>query len=157
MKRWRLVCLLLGMCMALGACSAGQPAGAQPKPCADVVAAIRQGQAFEEMTALADTQILKFLDLNAELLTDMAMEMDASRATAEMIVVLTARDKDALGQAQEALSFYRHLTLEQYRDYRPEETPKLEDAVLKTNGLQTVLIVSKDAPAADRALTAAWK
>lgn len=158
MKQTGLIALLAALLLALCACAAPQPAAvAPPKACAEVVAAIADGQPFEELTALADAQILKYLDLNEALLSDMALSMDASRSTAECIVVLTATDAEALGQAQEALAAYRDVTLEQYRDYRPEEVPKLEAAVLKTQGLQTVLIVSPDAAVAEQSLADAWK
>lgn len=156
MKRCVLGCLLLALCLAFSACSQQPKTEAPPKPCADVVSAVQAVQSFEELTALSDNQILKYFDLNESLLSDMAVEMDASRASAEMIAVLTAVDQEALTQAKEALAAYRDVTLEQYRDYRPDEVPKLEGAVLKTKGLQTVLIVSKDAQAAEKSLDAAW-
>ena len=159
MKRRSIVALLmLGLMLGLSGCAgAPQQAAETVKPCADVVAAILEGQAFEEMTALGEKQIAKYLEIDTELLADMAMSIDASRATAEAVAVLTAKDEDSLAEAQAALEAYRAVTLEQYRDYRPEEVPKLEDAILHTRGLQTALIISKDAAAAETALQDAWK
>ena len=158
MKRRIILCaLLLALALLLGACAQKPATETPPNPCAEVVAAIESSQEFEEMTALSANQILQYLDLNELLLVDQAMSMDASRATAEVIAVLTAVDEEALEQAKEALSVYRDVTLEQYRDYRPEEVPKLEAAVLKTRGLKTALVVSKDAAAAEKALDEAWK
>lgn len=158
MKRWGLLLILLLMAALLAACGAKDDGAAKALPaCADVAAAVEAGQTFEEMTALKGEQILKYLDLDEALATDLAMSMDASRATAEMIIVITAADDAALSQVQEALQVYRAVTLEQYKDYRPEEAPKLEAAVAKTNGMQTVLIVSPDAQAAETALDTAWK
>lgn len=156
MKKRGLLLGILVACLLLAGCT--QKAAEAPlKPCAEVLAAIEASQTFEEMTALSEQQTLKYLDLNESLLSDSAMSMDASRATAEGIVVLTATDAENLKQAQQALEAYRDVTLEQYRDYRPDEVPKLENAVLQTKGLQTVLIVSKDAAAAKTALETAWK
>ena len=156
MKKRGLLLGILVACLLLAGCT--QKAAETPlKACAEVLAAIEASQTFEEMTALSDQQTLKYLDLNESLLSDSAMSMDASRATAEGIVVLTATDAENLKQAQQALEAYRDVTLEQYRDYRPDEVPKLENAVLQTKGLQTVLIVSKDAAAAKTALETAWK
>lgn len=152
MKRIGLVVLLVGLCLGLTACGSN----GTPKPCADVVAAVEKGQTFEEMTALSEAQILGYLALEEGVLSDMAMSIDASRATAETIAVLTAADEDGLKLAQAALTEYRDATMEQYRDYRPEEVPKLEGAVLETKGLQTVLIVSPDAAQAEKSLKAAW-
>lgn len=158
MKRRSIVALLmLGLMLCLGGCSSAPPQAAETvKPCTEVVAAILEGQAFEEMTELGEKQIAKYLEIDTELLSDMAMSIDASRATAEAVAVLTAKDEASLAEAQAALEAYRAVTLEQYRDYRPEEVPKLEDAILSTKGLQTALIISKDAAAAETALQDAW-
>lgn len=156
MKRTTLGCLVLACCLLLGACA--QPKEeALPRACGEVADAIEGGQTFEEMTVLSENQIIKYLDLDASLLADMAMRIDASRATAEMIVVLTAKEAEALEQVQNALATYRDTMQEQYRDYRPDEVPKLEAAILKTKGMQTVLIVSPDAAAAEESLEEAWK
>lgn len=161
MKRTATLLILLCLCLLLGACAAPannaqQDLTTPPVDCTGLLEAIRASQTFDEMIVLSENQTLEYLDLNEGLLVDMAMGIDASRATAEMIAVLSARDEEALGQAKEALEAYRDVTLEQYRDYRPEEVPKLESAIFKTKGLQTVLIVSADQKAAEKALDAAW-
>lgn len=152
MKKGLLIVCLLLLALGVSACSGGAA-----RPAADVASAVEAGQPFEEMTALEKAQALRYLDIDEAGVADLAMSIDASRATADTIAVITATDADALKTAQAALSAYRDSTLEQYRDYRPEEVPKLEGAVLKTKGLQTVLIVSRDAQAAETALSAAWK
>lgn len=158
MKRLWMAMILVALCALLGACAQEpQELAAPPKPCVEVADAIEAGQAFEELTKLSADQTLKYLDLNESLLSDMDMRIDASRASAEAIAVLTAVDEEGLGQAKEALAAYRDVTLEQYRDYRPAEVPKLENAVLKTQGLQTVMIISADAQAAEKALDDIWK
>lgn len=154
MRNRGLLALMLALLAVLAGC--GQKA-AEVRPCADIVAAVEGSQAFEEMTALGEAQVLKYLDIEEGVLGDQAMSMDASRATAEVIAVLTAVDAESLKQAQEALAAYRDTTLEQYRDYRPEEVPKLEGALLKTKGLQTALVVSNDRAAAEKALDEVWK
>ncbi|MDL2319108.1 DUF4358 domain-containing protein [Eubacteriales bacterium OttesenSCG-928-A19] len=153
MKRTMLRALPMLLCAAL---LFGGAMAEDVKPCADILAAVEAEGTFEELTALSEAQILKYLDLEEGMLSDLAMSMDASRATAEMIAVLTATDEDALEIAQEALEAYRDVTLEQYRNYQPTEIPKLEDAVLLTKGLQTALIVSGDAEQAEKALEEAW-
>lgn len=157
MRKIRLLGYLLALCLLLGACARPAQEAATAKPCADVAAAVEAGQAFEEMTLLGETQALKLLQMDEAPLADMAVMMDASRATAEMIVVLTALDADSLAQAQQALEALRDDALEQYRDYRPQEVPKITDAVLETAGLQAALIISKDADAAREALQGAWQ
>lgn len=156
MKRWVLAGLLLGLCIVLAACGAPKEAAVVMRPCAEVADEVAAAVAFEELTALSTAQLAKYLDIDEALLADGEMRIDASRATAECISVLTAADGDAAALL-EALTAYRDVTLAQYRDYRPDEVPKLEKAVLKASGAQAALIVSKDAAAAEKALDAAWK
>ncbi len=154
MRRSVLFVLILVLCLALCACAAKKT----PQPaCAAAADAVMAAQPFEEMTALDAEQLARYLDIDAALFTDAAMSMDASRATAELIVFVTAKDADALKAVREALETYRAGLLSQYRDYRPEEMPKLEKAVARTVGLQTALIVSKDAEAANGALDTLYK
>ncbi len=159
MKR---IALLTAALLSLGLCACAPKKAEKPLPaCTDVAgqiaSALADESAFEELTALGNAQVLKYLGLSEAQVTDAAMSIDATRATAELVCVLTAADAEALKAVQEALKTYRDTTLEQYRDYRPEEVPKLESAVMKTHGLQTVLIVGKDAAAAEKALDGAWK
>lgn len=72
-------------------------------------------------------------------------------------MVLTAVDEDALETLREALEAYRAALEEEYRDYRPDELPKVENALLRTRGLQAVLVIAPDAEAAAAALDEAWK
>lgn len=157
MKKTVLLVMLLCTALLLTACgndTSGQKADVS---CAEVVEAVIAGQTFEEMTALDERLILSYLDLDEALVADMAMSMDASRATPEAVIVIKAVDKDALTQVQEALQFYRDSTLEQYRDYRPAELPKLEDAKVATSGLMAALVISGDATQAEKSLADAWK
>lgn len=146
----------LTICLLLGGCASPVDSSVA-RPCGEIADAVQAGQTFEEMTPLSQKQVLQYLDLDEAQLADMAMHMDASRATAEVIVVLEAKDAQGLQAAEEALEAYRDSTLEQYRDYRPEEVPKLEQAVLKSKGMQAALIVAKDAQQAEKSLDDAWK
>lgn len=161
MKRLLLLCTLSLLCLTMAGCGTPKPAAdngqeAQLRTCEAVAATIREGDGFETLTALSAKQTLEYLDIDEASVSDTAMEIDASRATAEMIVVITAADADALKTVQEALTAYRNSMLGQYRDYRPDEVPKLESAVLQTRGLQTVLVVGKDPAKIEQAVTAAW-
>ncbi len=153
-KKAGLALLALVMLYVLTACG---PGAAQPVPCADVLAAVEQAQPFSELVPLSDKLLQKYLGIDAALLTDAAMSMDGTRVTAEQIAVLTAADEKALAAVQAALSAYLDSFILQYRDYQPDEVPKLENAVLRTRGLQTVLIVSADPALAKSALDGVWK
>ena len=156
MKRNLWCAIVALLCVLLTACTAGNQ-NSTPKAADDVAQAIEAGQVFEELTPLSVKQALRYLDFDEKSITDIAFYMDASRATAEMIAVLTAANPEALTLTQGALLAYLDAMTEQYRDYQPAELPKLENAIRKTKGLQTVLIVSKDAQAAALSLDAIWK
>ena len=156
-KKTRVLALILLLSVA-GAAPAGcarQPAAAPA--CRAVADAVLASQSFEETTELSKEKMSEFLDIDPAALTDLTMEMDVSRATAECVIALTAVDTGALKALETALREYRDTTLAQYRDYQPAEVPKLETAVLRTNGLQTVLVVCGDAAKAQRALDNAWR
>ena len=54
--------------------------------------------------------------------------------------------------AQGALEAYLQSQIENNRDYRPGEIPKLEDAVLRQEGSTVLLAVSADTPAVEALL-----
>ena len=149
--------LLLLALVVLSIVSACGPGAAPAAPCADVLAAIEQSQPFNELVPLSDKLLQKYLNIDDALLADAAMSMDGTRVTAEQIVVLTAADEKALADIQAALTAYLDSFIIQYRDYQPDEVPKLENAVLQTRGLQTALIVSADWSAAKAALDEVWE
>lgn len=154
MKRTALTALLCALLLALCACA---PKQAQPPTCAALADALAASQPFAELTELASAKAAALLDIDAELASDMVMRMDATLATAEAIVVVTAKDKAALDKLTAELERWRAEQTDAYRDYMPEELPKLEQSLLKTRGLQAVLVVASDAEAAAQALDAAWK
>lgn len=153
MKKTACIALLLALCAALCACQ--KKTDAIPA-CKDAAAAVTASQETAEMTELSAAKIAKYLLIDETLYTDAAVYIDASRATAECVCIFTAKDGDSLAAVQAALSDYCKAQLEQYRDYRPDEVPKLENALMKTRGMQTVLIVVPDAAAAETALDAIW-
>lgn len=153
-KKTSLTLLLTAIFLLLSACG---PSAAQPVPCADVLAAVEEAQPFSELVPLSDKLLQKYLGIDAALLTDAAMSMDGTRVTAEQIIVLTAADEKSLTAVQAALSAYRDSYIAQYRDYQPDEVPKLENAVLQTRGLQTALVVSANPTLAKSALEKVWK
>lgn len=148
---WLAVCLL-----CFGGCG--------EKPAASLVDAetlrsqIQESQAFsEEMKTLSMTQLVRYLAIAEDAAMDAAMSIDASRSTPEAIVVLTASSADQVQSLEAAVKQYRDDILEQYRDYQPQEVPKLENAVIRAQGLQVVLAVGPDAAAAEKVLEDAWK
>lgn len=155
MKKMLTLLLTLLLCAVLTACSA--PA-AEPKDCAAVSQAVLASQTFpENMTEQTAKRMLKVLGLEESQISQGVMTIDASRVTAEAVIVLTAADEKQLPAVQQALTAYRESMLMQYRDYKPAEVPKLEASKVYTNGLQCALVVVTDQAKAKQALDGAWK
>ena len=153
MKRYWTILLLL--CLLLTGCSA--PAPIVPKDCAEVGQAILASQSFSDgMYEQNQKKLLKALGLEESAISQCYMILDASRYTAENIMVVTASSDAALPGVQKAMEEYRLSLLEQYRDYQPKEMPKLEAAQVLTHGLQCVLVIAPDQAAARKAAEGAW-
>ena len=73
-------------------------------------------------------------------------------ATCEELSLLIFSDSGAAQTAQGALEAYLQSQIENNRDYRPGEIPKLEDAVLRQEGSTVLLAVSADTPAVEALL-----
>ena len=155
MTRKGLVWILLALLFTLSGCSGGESA---PVPCLDLAEAILSGQSFStDMTQLSEKKLIKALDLPAESFAEAVMLLDASHATAEAVVVVTAADKAQTSMIADRLTAYRDSVLEQYRTYQPAEVPKLEAAKVITRGLQCVLVIAGDQEAAKKVCEAKWK
>ena len=89
--------------------------------------------------------------LSREDLTDGVIYRSAG-ATCEELSLLIFADSGAAKTAQGALESYLQSQIENNRDYRPGEIPKLEDAVLRQEGSTVLLAVSADTPAVEALL-----
>ena len=72
----------------------------------------------------------------------------SSGATAEEIALFRASDAAAAGRIAEACEGRIARQTESFRSYVPEELPKLEDAVIRTEGCYVLCVVAADAAAA---------
>lgn len=116
-----------------------------------VQAMVDAGAFSEELEELdADTAFMLYeladYGLVREDLTDVAVLRSAG-ATCEEGAVLTLADEEKAGIAAEALGAYLESQIEANVDYRPNEIPKLEGAVLKTQGNTVLMAVANDAAA----------
>ena len=68
------------------------------------------------------------------------------------MAVFEAVDADAAGSIAGALQSFTDGWIDGYSDYKPEEVPKLESAVLEQNGVYVVFCVSADNTAAKTAV-----
>ena len=113
---------------------------------------VQEAGAFsEELEELdADTAFMLYqladYDLSREDLTAAAV-MRSAGATCEEGAVLIFSDADKAAKAAEAVGDYLEGQIEANADYRPNEIPKLEGAVLITRANTLLMVVPNDAAA----------
>lgn len=153
MKKW--IALLMGVVCAvtLTACG-GQAAETPAEESFDlsvVQAMVDTGafsEALEELDADTAFMLYKLSDygLVREDLTEAAVLRSAG-ATCEEGAVLIFADAEKAAAAAEALGDYIQSQIDTNVDYRPNEIPKLEGAVLKAQGASVLMAVANDAAA----------
>ncbi len=154
MKKICFVSLLLFLALALSGCGAA-PQGPQAT-CQQIAQALQNAADFQPLTAMTDKYIEKYLLVDGDQLSQAVMLQDATRATPEMILVLAAADEKNADAVQQAAQDFLEEQRTAYRDYQPDEMPKLEKARVQRKGMVIVLVVSPDAEKTDAALAATW-
>ena len=154
MTRKRLPALLLLLILLLTGCAAKE---AKPAPsCAEAARKVQESANFQELTEMTKAYIAKHLFVEEALLKDACMLRDATMATPEFILIAEAANEKDAALLKQAAQEYLDEMLPQYRDYQPEEMPKLESAKVLTKGNRVALIVSPDAAKTTAALESAW-
>ena len=139
--------------LSMTACGSkgGEDAPEKSFPISTVQAMVDVGAFSEELEELdADTAFMLYgladFGLVREDLTQAAVVRSAG-ATCEEGAVLIFTDADQAAKAAEAMGSYLEDQIESNVDYRPNEIPKLEGAVLKHKGPSVLLAVANDAAA----------
>ena len=119
---------------------------------ADALAQLKDEITFtDQMTDMDSESTCRFYDVDTGLVNDSSAYV-GSGATAESMAVFEAVDADAAGSIAGALQSFTDGWIAGYSDYKPEEVPKLESAVLEQNGVYVVFCVSADNTAAKNAV-----
>ena len=135
----RLLCAAAALAMLTGC--GGTKTALVPQ---DAVASLQSQLAFtDEMTEKDKDGACTFYDVDAALVAD-AAALVGSGATAESLSVWQAADADAAKQIVGALETFQTGWIDGYSDYKPEEVPKLESAVLEQRGDTVVFCVTAD-------------
>ena len=151
----KLMALMMGIVCAIGLTACGEKAQEAPQEqkfeTALVEAVVQVGAFSEELEELdADTAFMLYkladFGLVREDLTEAAVLRSAG-ATCEEGAVLIFADEAKAGAAAEAMGSYLEGQIEGNEDYRPNEIPKLEGAILKTQGNTLLRVVANDAAA----------
>lgn len=119
---------------------------------ADALAQLKDEITFtDQMTDMDSENTCRFYDIDTGMVAD-SVSYVGSGATAESMAVFEAVDADAAGSIADALQSFTDGWIDGYSDYKPEEVPKLESAVLEQNGVYVVFCVSADNTAAKTAV-----
>lgn len=120
--------------------------------------AIQSSTDFTDELQEMDVDLIhRAFNIGLESYTDLYMLKDTSLASTEQIFFINAKDTATQELLLENIKEYRQALIQQYRDYVPEEVPKLEAALIKSKGLQTAFIVSPDQDAVSKKLAELWK
>lgn len=140
--------LAAALCVTAAGCG-NQQANIDP---ANAVQQLKESVTFtDQMTDMDNAGACRFYDVNADLVQDGAAYV-GSGATAESMAVFEATDADAAENIADALQTFTDSWIKGYSDYKPEEVPKLESAVLEQNGVYVVFCVTADNAAAKTAV-----
>lgn len=151
-----LICLAGAVLLfALAACG-GKQEEAKAFTTADLKTAVEAGAFSEELEELDGDVAFALYQLAAagldrEALTDCAVLRSAG-ATCEEGAVLVFTDAQTAQTAQTAMEGYLEDQMDSNRDYRPNEIPKLENALLERRENTVLLLVAADLDAAKKAL-----
>lgn len=85
--------------------------------------------------------------VDADLVED-STAMVGSGATAESIAMFKAVDAKSAQDIEKQLEFFIDGYIDGYSDYKPEEVPKLESAIIERKDVYVVLCISADNDAA---------
>jgi len=158
MKRMLTIALALVLALGLTACGGKEENNAPPLYGTSHVEAMVEAGAFsedlEELDADTAFVLYKLADygLAQEDLKECAVLRSAG-ATCEEGAVLVFTGADKAEKAETALKDYVQSQIDANKDYRPDEIPKLEDALVSRRGESLLLAVANDLDAAKGAVS----
>ena len=154
MKKTALAILLAaGLFLLAGCGSTGdQTAASNPLTAAEIAGKLQDSGTFTELTAASDKVFEKYLMIETAGLEDHLMLTDATRETAEMIVLVKVGRAEEAEAVRQKLDDYLAEQKALYRDYQPGEMSKLDQAAAEVRGCWISLLVSKDTAASRKAL-----
>ncbi len=155
-RKRTLALLFLALCLALSGCAAPKVETLQ-KTCAELADQVQAAAEFRELTEMNEKHLEKYLLIDAADLEDWAMRRDASRNTAEMILVVKVKAGADQASVKKALESYLTELRNVNGNYQPSEAYKLDSAQVLENGAYLAMIVSPDAKKTSAALGSGWK
>ncbi len=152
MKKSRLTAVLAALVLLAAGCGNGAAKEIDPKALAD---SLVSGIAYDdELQLLEEDAVAVYLDMEEGVTASMYM---GSGSTAEEVAVFDAPDEETAKKQKEHVQTYLEDQAESFRDYIPEETKRVESAVLEQKGKYVVLCVSGDSDKAKEIIEEAFK
>ncbi len=135
----------LAFILLLSACGGGE----EPYDVKDTSKALLEGEVFsEELIPLEQAVFVPFLGIDGEKLTEGAVYASSGSTAEELAVLAFASEKDAQ-DAEARLEEHLAYQKESNVDYRPQEMPKLDKAVIRRRGNTLLFLVAADYAAAE--------
>lgn len=103
----------------------------------------------DELVQFDNGKVEKILGISQDLFTNAKVYESSSGATPEAIDCIEAKDENAANEIKTALENRLSSQKTLFESYKPEQMPKLENAVIKVNGKYVVMVVSGDSDKAN--------
>lgn len=115
-------------------------------PTKDVAQKLQDSISFEyPLSQLPDDAANKLYGLDGSIIEEQAVFVGVGGALADEVGVWRVKDEKDAATVEEAAEKRVENQKTSFKDYAPAEMPKLEKAVIKTNGDTIILCVSSDA------------
>lgn len=169
MKGWGRLALTALLCLALAACGGGERAPFDPEATARALV-VEPGVFSEELERLDTVIAVRQYGLERYLTEEQAADPPAeptgqygggaptvaayrsTGATAEEVAVIAFAGEDQAKEYEAWAPTYLDEQREANVDYRPQEMPKLDGALVRRQGSSVLLLVAADYQAAERVL-----
>lgn len=96
------------------------------------------------MTEVGEDRIGNYLEADTSQLESFSMWICGSGAFADETALFVLNNEDYAADLEDALNKRLETKTNDYKDYKPEECPKMDSAVIKTNGKYVFFAVSSD-------------
>ena len=141
----KLIPLLLALCCLMLCACASKPAEKVPIPEPEALAAeLLASGAFSEDLAIAEDDVGRFLYALEALDAPGLCFCFSSGAVAEEIAILPCADEANAQTARDECGHRLENLVKLYTEYKPEEVPKLEKAMILQNGNTVVFCAAAD-------------
>lgn len=97
---------------------------------------------FATLTELDDDRLDFFYKINDDIIDSYSAYICGSAGFPDEIAVFKLKDSANMQQVKEAIANRRETLVANFKDYRPEEMPKIDSSVLFTKGDYVIFVVS---------------